>query len=204
MDGITIEWAQNPLFTKVLLDERAKVEFKLRLIIDHISMDLFGAYFNLNKEKWPDHFNPERALSELKPLFETEAKTDAEYIEILAEDAGYRWYLEELTGMHSGDCTCVACSCPKCRAESVLGIDTIKGLGKHEASAIHDAFGGFDGNRSIDDAIKHLENYELKRDGAWLKYPQEDFDKHVPRWTEENARALAWLKQYRADHFKGE
>ena len=204
MEGITIEWAPNPLFTKVILDERAKTEFKLRLIIDHVSMDLFGAYFNLNKEKWPEHYDPERALSELKPIFETGAKSDDDHIEVLAKDASYEWYLEELTGAHGGDCTCVACSCPKCRAENILGIDTIRGLGKHEASKILDAFGGYDNARPLDQAIEHLENYKPVRTGAWQKFPQEDFDKHVPRWTEEGKRALAWLKQYRADHFQGE
>lgn len=204
MDGITIEWAPNPLFTKVILDERAKTEFKLRLIIDHVWMDLFSAYFSLNKEKWPKHYDPERALQQLKPVFETDAQTDAENIEALAKDAGYEWYLEELTNAHCGDCTCVPASCPKCAAERVLGLDTIKGLGKHEASKIFGAFGGWENNRTLDEAIAYLESYKPVRGEAWLKYPQEDFDRHVQRWTEENKRALAWLKQYRDDHFKGE
>lgn len=204
MEGISIEWAQNPLFTKVILDDRAKTEFKLRVILDHLQMDLFGAYFNLNKEKYPDHYQPERALQHIAPFVELEYETDQQLIELLAKEANVDAYLEELTSVHCGDCTCVPASCSKCRAEGVLGLDTIKGLGKHEASKIFGAYGGWENNRTLDEAIAYLESYKPVRGEAWLKYPQEDFDVHVPRWTEEGQRALAWLKQYRADHFKGE
>lgn len=34
-------------------------------------------------------------------------------------------YLEDLNGWHVGDCTCVPCSCGKCHAENLVGVDTL-------------------------------------------------------------------------------
>ena len=101
----------------------------------------------------------------------------------------------ELSGCHVGDCTCVACSCSKCWAEGLLGIDTIPGLGKHQASHISDEF-WITPTPSIHDVIAKLEDSHPVRSGAWENLPQEDFDRCVPRWIEE-AVADAYLADLR-------
>lgn len=98
---------QNPLRTKVILDEQEKEIFRLR----------------------------------------------CEREGLKAKD-----YLPYLEGYHMGDCTCVPASCPKCYAESLLGVDTIEGLGKYEAGKIHDVFcphNDFD-ERTIDEVLEEL------------------------------------------------
>jgi hypothetical protein len=67
-----------------------------------------------------------------------------------------QWVVEALQDFHLGDCTCDACRCIKCHAESLLGIDTIEGLGKHSARKIFGAFGGFENNKTIGKAIASL------------------------------------------------
>ena len=129
----------------------------------------------------------------------------AEHLEDYGEDqADDKWleeraadYTQELLGKHVGDCTCVPCSCSKCYAEMLLGIDTTKGLGKHSAYKID---GAFSGDASIEEAIQKLENYQptYNLSSSW---PKEEWEKHIPRWLEEGKRAHAWLVAYRDAHF---
>lgn len=107
-----------------------------------------------------------------------------------------------LQGSHVGDCTCIACTCSKCCAEELLGIDTIKGLGKHEAHAISRAFGS---GRDINGAIEYLRAHDPDDDGdnpsSWKKKDPKGWAKWVPVWREQQARALKWLIAYRDEHF---
>jgi len=145
----------------------------------------------------------ERVAAAISRLAGDEKRNDQtfdEYVSECLEDA-----VLELADEHSGDCTCIACSCPKCRAESLLGIDTIDGLGKHEASKIAGAFkdDGADSEVPIDEAIMRLRNYRpvFRADRGWTS--EADFNQHVPRWIEEGQRAFAWLETYRQKHFAG-
>jgi hypothetical protein len=107
--------------------------------------------------------------------------------------------IDELQYSHAGDCTCFAASCFKCRAESALGINTIKGLGQHEASQIMEAFRN---DKTIDDAIEDLKipySYDT-RNPAWDKYPREEYEKYIPRWETERIKALSWLENYKKEH----
>lgn len=107
-------------------------------------------------------------------------------------------YSNMLLDVHEGDCTCVPCGCCKCYAESLMEIDTIKGLGKHQASVIKLAFSTVD---TIDDAIIFLENskpvYRYN-----LNWPKSEWEKSVPRWLQEAQQAKLWLIEYRNEHFK--
>lgn len=110
-------------------------------------------------------------------------------------------YVADLQYSHGGDCVCWPCTCSKCRAESFLGIDTIKGLGKHEGRKIMSAFGNND-DRSIDEALEVLKtpyDYE-KRHSSWEKYTREEYERHIPRWEVEKKRAIAWLEKYKEEH----
>jgi hypothetical protein len=112
-------------------------------------------------------------------------------------------YVTELQGHHVGDCTCVACSCSKCHAESLLGINTISGLGKHPANSINGAFGK-DNQKSIDEAIDYLANYKIDPANytgeAWKKLG--GYEQFVPRWLAETKHAHDWLVNYKNEHFK--
>lgn len=189
-----INWNKNPLHTTIDLDEHEKKELWYRIKIEEMEERLYGAHFSLQEGKY---FDLERARSEVNADFyctDDKSPLDKRCDEMLS------YYLDELQAVHAGDCTCVPCSCSKCHAESLLNIDTIKGLGKHSAYKIDSAFGK-DNEKTLDEALQSLANYQPVRSESWLKYPQEEFDKHIPRWTQEAQAAHTWLKQYKDEHF---
>lgn len=99
-----------------------------------------------------------------------------------------------LSETHVGDCTCVPCSCTKCHAEHYLGIDTMPGLGKHLAYKVDHAFRG---DRTIDEAIAALANYDPQPESPMWDGKRELWDSCLPRWREEAAQAHTWLVAYR-------
>lgn len=105
-------------------------------------------------------------------------------------------YVAALRGTHVGDCTCVPCSCLKCHAEGYLGINTIPGLGKHLAYKVNAAFGP-DGERTIDEAIEYLANYDPKPTSPMWDGRLELWESCLPRWRDEASRAHAWLIEHR-------
>ncbi len=187
-----INWHKNPLYSEVLLSEQEKRELWWKIRSEEMQDLLYEAHFRL---KEGPHFNIEEARNHVKPdyyLSDT-GKTglDKRADELLAH------FIEELAGWHVGDCTCVACPCSKCHAESLLGIDTIPGLSKHAAYKIRDAFGAAN-SAALDDVIEQLRDYEPTPPAdveSWNKVG--GWDKHVPRWRAEAAGAYEWLLAYR-------
>jgi len=189
-----INWHQNPLRTTVDLDDRDKQmllvaiqnEYYVGLLCD-IDMWLSG-----------------KIPTDIPHSIEEVQKRISRWGEICNMDLDHedvQMYVEDLHDSHGGDCTCWPATCPKCMAESYLGIDTIKGLGKHEASNIMGAFGK-DGDKTIDEALDALRipyKYE-KRHSSWEKYPREEYEKHIPRWESEKKRAIEWLENYKQEH----
>lgn len=197
-----IEWAENPLRTKVILDEKEKEIFRLKFKINELE-DAIGSikyymdkdpndvlkcpnpymngktHFQLAKEAIPDIYGDN---------FDTKIYHNANY------------YLEALEECHSGDCTCVPASCSKCFAEDLLGINTIEGLKKHSAYKVDSAFGSIQNPVSIDEAIENLKNYEPKfnpNDKTGWKGKEDLFNSCIPRWKQEAQDAHDWLKKYR-------
>ena len=196
-------WNQNPLATVVELDEHDKRILRLRIEVDCLRNRIEEAHFDLNSEDraWHNKAIKERTLEEavdaaLKALDLTRL-TDEKLDQLLAE------YVSELASEHCGDCTCVACSCSKCRAEELVGTNTTEGLGKHEGSYISGIFAPKVGApaRTLAEAIEHLRDYKPTKGEAWAKYTDEEFNQYVPRWTAEAKRAHAWLVAYQAAHF---
>jgi hypothetical protein len=146
----------------------------------------------------------EEATKALDPAYwcEDDNKLDTQVQELLDH------YIEELRGSHLGDCTCFAMSCSKCHAESTLGIDTIKGLGKHSAHKIQSAFSYKEGDvwkeRTLDEALAILKDYEPKptSGSGWDKVG--GFEAHIPRWKAEAKVAYEWLLAYQTEHFPKE
>ena len=190
-----IHWAQNPLQTTVELDDHDKEILRLKANVEVLEEHLSEASFHLDEGKW---FDLAKAHAAIDLHYDKEAVQES-----ITQRVG--WYIPELErGIHCGDCTCVPASCSKCHAESVLGIDTIKGVGKHALTKIEGCFlkpqiekgkwAGYDLDVTIHDAIRKLENYEPKADWA-------GWEVHAPRWKAEASRALEWLRAYRDEHF---
>jgi hypothetical protein len=189
-----INWHQNPLKTTVDLDESDKQKLLLCIqneeysnILCELDLCLAG---KIKKEVEPTIEEIHNQISKWGEI--CNMKTDDEEVQYLVDALQYS---------HGGDCTCWPASCEKCHAEEALGIDTIKGLGKHPANKIMNAFGE-KGDRTIDEAIESLEKpYEYEaRHKSWEKYSREDYEKNFPRWQAEKDAAIVWLRKYKEEH----
>jgi hypothetical protein len=199
-----IIWTPNPLASIVELDEHDRQILWHRLKIEQLEERIGQANFDLNPEtrEWHNKNIKDRSLDEA--VASALKNLDVEHIEERL-NADLQEYVDELASKHSGDCTCVPCSCLKCHVESLLGVDTIPGLGKHEASYIDSAFRPLDKDmpeRTIDQALQYLRDYHPVKGegGGWEKATEEEFQRHVPRWTEEAKRAYVWLTNYQKEH----
>lgn len=198
-----ITYTPNPLRTTVELDEHEKKEFWYKLKLERYEERMFSAHFSLEDG---EYFDIARARNEVDPKYwldDGREKIDQHITEY------QNYYINALLDIHMGDCTCCASSCPKCHAEHLLGIDTIKGLGKFEGSKVFHVFwkdNNPDPNseRTLDEVITLMDvPYKPVKGPAWDKFSQADFEVHIPRWQMEHDRALAWLKRYRDEHFRG-
>lgn len=190
-----IIYTPNPLRTVVQLDAHEKKEFWYKIKIEEMGHLLFDAHFYLTENKYID-----RAKEDVDPKYYMEEKRGEKTKLDDRVDELFKYFIADLEhNPHCGDCTCVAMSCSKCQAESLLGIDTIAGLGKHEGSKIAGTFAignSFEAKdeRSLNDVIQILANYEPKAN--W-----EGWEAHAERWKEEGKRAYQWLIAYRDKHF---
>ncbi len=190
-----ITYNKNPLYTTIELDEHEKKELWYKIKVEQLEELIFGAHFHLKEGKY---FDLEKARKEVDPEYyctDEKSPLDKRCDELLA------YYLDDLQSCHVGDCTCVPCSCSKCHAESLLGIDTIPGLGKHSAYKVDAAFGK-DNERSIEEAIAYLANYEPAPPSdpkTWEKVG--GYEQHIPRWKAEAKVAHDWLVNYKNTHF---
>ena len=204
-----ITYTPNPLRTIIELDEHEKKEFLYKLKVEELIEHIHEADFQLNEGD--QFYNPKRARKDLNidSLYVQDGETKSKIDQRVDEMCEY--YLKALADTHGGDCTCVACSCDKCHAEDILGIRTTAGLRAHEGSKIDGAFwrGKDQPERTLDEVIELLSgkcDYSATEE-EWTKKgfcTKEQFETYIPRWQQERANALEWLKNYRDKHFNGE
>lgn len=186
-----INWHQNPFLTTVELDEQDKKRILIayqnaeyRHILCDLYLDLNGKY---NRP----------ALTDLE-VIKKKVEKWGKICNLRVDSEEIQEYIKELNYPHLGDCTCVPCTCFRCLVESMLGIDTINGLGKHEANAVQGAFGK-DGKKTIDEVIATLEaDKEYSKPDTWPD--SVDYEVHIPRRESERKRAIEWLKKYKEEH----
>lgn len=187
-----IIWNQNPLRTSVILDDSEKAILRLKVHIDVLEDVLSNIAYDIAHDKNFTLDTVEKIVDYKVWCgdFEDEpSKLHERTIKLT------KIYCDELeSGFHVGDCTCDPCSCFKCIAESYVGVDTTKGLGKHEGHYIANAFAD---NITIDEAISSLENYNPK--ATWPGW-----EAHASRWKADAKQALDWLVAYRNEHFPQE
>jgi hypothetical protein len=207
---VKIIWNQNPLATVVELDDFDKRILRLKIEVAALRDRMYDANFDIDPEqrKWRnENTDKKRTLEE--SIAAALLSLDVGWTDGDGERHGKTWdqwldaeveeYIAELAGMHDGDCTCVACSCLKCRAESLFGTNTTDGLGKHAGSYVDGAFAPKDGRTpTLDEAIESLRAPKFVRPESWKR---DDYEVHIPRWTAEAKDAHAWLVSYKAAHF---
>jgi hypothetical protein len=177
-----ITWAPNPLSTTVELDKTEKQVLRARLEIEDLEERLVGVNVHLS-DSTPEGIAKANEEANLDFMDGEPKRRRDERLDLMA-----RHCAEELMGEHCGDCTCVPMSCMKCYAEQMMRVDTLGPIGKHELSAISEAFRQ-DSVETTAQAISHMENNPPLADEAW-KIP------HIERWTAERDNAIAYLKAH--------
>lgn len=206
-----ITYKDNPLATTVELDEGEKRELRLKLKLEYLEERISSAHFDLDPahREWKQkHLNQAVTIEDsvtaaLKSLdtgflLDGEERNGRTLDSYLDERLGY--YVEALREEHEGDCTCIPCSCIKCHAESLVGVDTIAGLGKHPGSKLSGLFQtpkGGGPEPTIDEVLEKLRDYKPVKGPGWERYTEEDFQRNVPRWTAEAKHAYDWLLEYK-------
>jgi len=186
-----INWHQNPFHTTVEIDDRDKQ----MILLAHQNEEYSNILCELNL-RFEDKIKKDQPLTMEEIQKEVAKWGDICNMEVDSEDIQY--YVSYLNTEHMGDCTCVPCSCARCQVEDMLGINTIKGLGKHSANKVQGAYGR-DGNKTIDEAIASLEKKpEYKKPDTWPD--SVGYDIHIPRWEKEREAALTWLRKYKEEH----
>jgi hypothetical protein len=187
-----IIYQDNPLDTIVELTESGQKEFWLKIKIAEMENILESAWLESNKT----YYDIEKIRKDVDIDYwssddNTKTKLDERVDEL------FDIYMTVLNGSHVGDCTCVPCSCTKCHAEELLGINTIQGLKKHAACMIESAFSEY---KTIDEAIYSLENYVPDRTkGGWDSESDERWECARPTFIEQANDAANWLKRYKVE-----
>lgn len=193
------EWNVNPLETAVFLDDADRKLLRMAIRLD-AAIDAISYRDLRDSAKTPE--DAERYSRYLKNY-------DNVAFDEVPEDIDEQvvMYESELQGSHVGDCICFACSCMKCRAESLLDIDTIAGLSTHEASKIDSCFTDTSTTTWSRKTLTSAEVIEelskpvsRTKNEHWKNSTQEMWDACIPRWETERARALNWYRQYIEEH----
>lgn len=141
-----ITYTPNPLETIVELDEHEIEALRLKLKLEQYEDMMFSAHFAIT-DRLQDRgslkaLSIEEALAEARGVLDPDrwCSDGASKVDQLVEER-LRYYLEELKGAHSGDCTASPSPCVKCHAEQALGIDTLgPGASKAVLHSVHCAF----------------------------------------------------------------
>ncbi len=190
------------MMTTIELDEHETEVLWLKVKVDELTWRIHGASFYLTEREKHNYFDLDRARRECDTdyLYNDEGGKENSKIDKRVDEI-MEYYVEALMDSHCGDCTCVPSSCDKCHAEELLGIHTMKGLGKHQAVKIHSAFGEYmkpwKRKRNIHEVIEYLEKYDVAKDPPDWK----GWEREVDRWNKEAKDACKWLKNYRNEHF---
>lgn len=177
-----IEWNENPLCTKVHLDEQSLEFIKIAVRQDAAYSALIRLSIKFEEYNFGD------AKEILKKFFD---RDDADNYHEEIET-----YKLALLEDHDGDCICVPMSCHKCRAEEMLGLSTIEGLRKHPANYINNAF---QDGRNIDQALDYLKNYKAKADERMKEIYPDTWQEWEMSWEKDAQRAYKWLSRYKEE-----
>lgn len=173
-----IIYAANPLKSYFILDEKDKRILMQALTIEEYEDVVFTAQSHIEEKEY------DQAVQCL-------------YITNTLDEL-YDMALSELQDgeVHMGDCTCVPASCFKCHMESLMGVNSLEGLGKHQGHAVELAFAAVNPTKlqeteeTLDQAIEYLNNY--KPSAKW-----EGWEVHADRWKQRASSAHDWLVDYR-------
>lgn len=186
-----INYKPNPFHTTVELDDRDKQMILLAYQNEEYTQLLCSLHMRLEGKYEKEPLTDNEVIKKEVDKWGAICNLNVDSPEIVQ-------YISYINESHFGDCTCFACSCIRCQIEDMIGINTIAGLGKHQANKVLGAFGK-EGDRTIDEAIESLE-----KDRDYVKpdnWPDSvGYEVHIPRWENERITAIAWLNKYKEEH----
>lgn len=186
-----IKYNQNPLRTNVFLTDVEKEQYRYKILKDIIEEEIISVNV---------YMSGAIKLDEGYKDLEDYGKKEIKRLSEMFDDDGidqevehqFDWMIKELEQHdHCGDCTCVPTSCGKCHAEHILGIDTIRGLGKHEAASFSSFFRN-NPDATAKECLEYLQNKPITATEDWHHH-------HLERWKNERENAIGWLKNYIVD-----
>ena len=189
-----ITYKENPLCSTVELDETDQIIFRLKIKVEELQDCLGSVQMSLEDGGYLDR---DKKIAYSFEDFEENGVFDKRI------DNLFNWYVKSLRDTHCGDCTCVSSSCSKCRAEDILGINTLgSSPGKHSLRYIDSAFGK-NNEKTLLEAIKYLKNYKVDvlKPESWTHSTQEQYESYIPGWEAEGVRAYEYLKNYAREKF---
>lgn len=181
----TIEWKPNPLRSIVSLTDAGRLRLQLGIAAELMSDVKASLSLAKSENDYPKWMNCLDSGFFYTPEVEDDSVDALRWLEL--ESTRHEQWLSDI---HGGDCTCVPATCLKCYAESRLGISTINGLGKHEASGI-----GYENYPSVAAVIEHLQRPIAPTWGT-----PDEWAPHMPRWQQERNNAIAWMMTYGKEH----
>jgi len=189
-----IIYQQNPLTTKIILNEEEKTKIWYKIKEETLIQLLFSTHYEFLKHNYDiTKVNIEKVKKILDPNYYIEEPIDNETTK------RFQWYMEELESEHSGDCTACAYTCPKCQVENMLEIDTINGLSKDMASKINTLFTE-NKDLTIEQAIEILKDDHNKiPDESFINVWKDKggWEEFIPQFKKENDNLIDWLTNYK-------
>lgn len=187
-----ITYNSNPFATTVELDDTDRKYLSLAIQLE-AALSSINSYRVLDTTKDNQREYQRQHIERMNTIAFGTTSTDAELKE----------YEEALLDVHTGDCVQCPCTCRKCLAEQMLGIDTLQGLSDPAiAGYLFFCFveAGRIVDRNVSEVFDFLNTPNQQKPDSWANYTQEEYEKHIPTFESHRLAALAWYTAYVTQH----
>jgi hypothetical protein len=210
-----IEYAENPLASKIYLDISEKKLLFWRYMWEMLDEEIYNFYYWMKdpekQKKWYKELDNKPALeaheeleknmhnNPLNTVYEKLNSIWEKMIHTEYDESRIQSFIEALQDEHHGDCVNQPSSCLKCYAEDVLDFDSVPNL-KHwggTAAQINGAFFNPDTEKK-DRKIEHAIDFLKSKDYNDNEYKKWDLE-YIEKWKQQTAWAIEYLEYYKKE-----